>query len=183
MQSKFTILLLSACIFLFAQVQAACVCDANDTACLQNCVIQGQGCITACNGDNACYDNCIANFWPGQTVASASVAPVPSATSAVAPTSVVAPSVPASASAPVVVASSSAPVVASPAPVVSASRPAVSNSATFSPTAPTSATPPEPTSNGASSSFLVPAVAIGVASVTVITQVFFLARMGSVLFN
>ncbi|GAA5796624.1 hypothetical protein EDC94DRAFT_622008 [Helicostylum pulchrum] len=182
MQTKFTILLLSACIFLFAQVQAACSCDANDTACLQNCVIQGQGCITACNGDNACYDNCIANFWPGQSVASAS-APVVSASSdaSVAPTSVVTPP---SASSPAVASTSVPTGPSSPAsPVVSSSRPVVSNSATFSPTAPTTAEPPQPTENSASSSFLVPAVAIGVASVTVITQVFFLARMGSVLFN
>ncbi|KAI7897123.1 uncharacterized protein EV154DRAFT_490527 [Mucor mucedo] len=195
MQSRLTILLLSACIVLFSQVQAACLCDASDTTCLQKCVNDGQACVTGCSGDNACYDQCIANFWPGQTVASST-----GVTSAVAATSTTAASVAATTS---VAASTSAPVaqqssvaqsassvlasVASSASAVVSSASsslgaAASSAASFTPTPPSTSSAPSTTSGG-QSTYLIPAVAIGVASVTVITQFFFLARMGSVLFN
>lgn len=64
-------------------------------------------------------------------------------------------------------------------------QPAVGIS-TFAPIPPTSPTAPSQTSynnNNNSKSFLIPAVAIGVASITVIVQFFFLARMGTMLFH
>jgi hypothetical protein len=67
------------------------------------------------------------------------------------------------------------------APISSSDRP-IPTYPEFSPKPPTSSTAPPPTSDG-SKSLLVPGVAIGVAMVTVIVQLFFLSRMGAALFR
>ncbi|KAI8645718.1 hypothetical protein BD408DRAFT_55598 [Parasitella parasitica] len=99
MQSKAYIAAFAALIYLLAQVDAACTCDPSDSTCLQQCVSEGQGCISACSGDNTCYDKCIQDFWPGQIEASSTVSESFAATaSAITSGSAAASSAPASAS-------------------------------------------------------------------------------------
>ncbi|KAI8991120.1 hypothetical protein BDF20DRAFT_23132 [Mycotypha africana] len=57
---------------LSARVEAACQCDPRDSACLQNCVNNGQRCIADCAGNNNCYRACIQEHWPGQEPTAAS---------------------------------------------------------------------------------------------------------------
>ncbi|CEP12634.1 hypothetical protein [Parasitella parasitica] len=207
MQSKAYIAVFAALIYLLAQVDAACTCDPSDSVCLQQCVSDGQGCIDKCVGDNTCYANCIQDFWPGQTEASStvsdSIAPTASASasgsaaasSALASATTVVPSsavVSGSSAVPSAsilssiqsAASSAASSVVGVSSAIPTSVAPVSSAATFSPTPPTSSVAPtQPTSGANSKPFLVPAVAIGVASITVIVQFFFLARMGTMLFH
>ncbi|CAO0796792.1 unnamed protein product [Mucor circinelloides] len=212
MQSKAYLLFFTALIYLFVQVDAACNCSPSDTSCLQKCVTDGQQCISSCDGDNSCYNSCIENHWPGQsdssatttsagttagttasttapattesassetasvtTVVPSSVVVVPSGSDSVVPTTSALSSIASAAS-------SAASSLASVSSAISSSLASASSAATFTPTPPTSSQAPEQ-SGAASKPLLVPAVAIGVASITVIVQFFFLARMGNMLFH
>ncbi|KAI9483793.1 MAG: hypothetical protein EXX96DRAFT_559700 [Benjaminiella poitrasii] len=60
--------------FVFISVFASCDCDANDNACVSQCVIDANSCVTSCKGNIACYQRCIDDKWPTEsdTIQSAS---------------------------------------------------------------------------------------------------------------
>ncbi|KAI8876723.1 hypothetical protein K501DRAFT_279153 [Backusella circina FSU 941] len=179
------------------QANALCQCPEGDIACLQGCVDKTNTCITSCGSNIVCYNACIQDSWPGQTLTTTSnniatsttisqmrSSPASSAVTSntnsritVAPTST---SIPTSNSnIPSSIPGGSTAI--SKVPISGSDRP-IPTYPEFSPKPPTSSTAPPP-SSGSSKSLLVPGVAIGVAMVTVIVQLFFLARMGTILFH
>lgn len=103
MHSKVYITLFALLIAFFVQVDAACSCSSDDTSCLHQCgkysikygkgnvltrvflVNSAQGCIASCDNDSDCYNQCIQNYWPGQS-GSATASTADATTTAVAST-------------------------------------------------------------------------------------------------
>ncbi|KAK4516912.1 uncharacterized protein ATC70_000239 [Mucor velutinosus] len=59
-----SIISLLFCLYYVVGCYARCDCDATDNACISECVVEANSCVTSCEGDVECYEGCIDDKWP-----------------------------------------------------------------------------------------------------------------------